>query len=279
MGETMNVLERIRAHYDEMFSAEKKVADYILGNPEQAVMMNVSELSRQSGVSDATVIRMCKRIECEGYYQMKIMLSNNLGKTQLLQYTDSNSKADVLSNLFQVFARNMLKLAESLDVQALRTSVDLIKKAGVVHLVAAGNTSPIACDLGFRLGRLLGIKSSYAMVPEYYLNNVNLAGKDDIVVAISHSGTSKPVIQALELAKQKNLKIIAITGHEFSPVSSLADCLLLAKIDMPIFADSFPDSHLGVMAVVDALLFFLVNEKATGGDIDTVELMLSEYKM
>ena len=57
-----NVFETIRERYDSIFEAEKKVADYILEYPEKAVDYNVSELADVSGVSDATVIRMCKHI-------------------------------------------------------------------------------------------------------------------------------------------------------------------------------------------------------------------------
>ena len=277
MSDNKTVLENIKLHYSKMFSAEKKVADFILENPERAVMMNVSELSRLSGVSDATVIRMCKRIEYDGYYQMKIKLSNDLGKNQLIKLKDGNPQPESVKELFQIFALNMLKLAETMNVEALSACAELIKNAGTVHIVAAGNTSPIACDLGFRLGRF-GIRATYAMITEYYLYNVSLADEKDIVIAISHSGSSKPVMQALELAKMKKLKTIAITGHEYSPISSMTDYLLLAKLDTPVFGEGLPDSHISEMAVIDALLYFIVNGKTFGNDIP-VEMMLSEYKL
>ena len=37
-----SVLENIKANYEKLFSAEKKAAAYILANPEQAIMMNIS---------------------------------------------------------------------------------------------------------------------------------------------------------------------------------------------------------------------------------------------
>ena len=56
------VLEVIKEEYDKIFSAEKKVADFVLKYPQKAVESNVSELAKQSGVSDATVVRMCHHI-------------------------------------------------------------------------------------------------------------------------------------------------------------------------------------------------------------------------
>ena len=59
MEEERDVFETIHKKYGEIFAAERKVADFILKNPETAVDYNVSELAEASGVSDATVIRMC----------------------------------------------------------------------------------------------------------------------------------------------------------------------------------------------------------------------------
>ncbi len=278
MDDNKTVLESINLHYSDMFSAEKKVADYILANPGQAVMTNVSELANLSGVSDATVIRMCKRVGYQGYYQMKIKLSNDLGKDQLNHLKDGTQKPNSVKELFQIFASNLFKIANDLKVESLLDCAELIKKARMVHVVAAGNTAPIASDLGFRLGRF-GISTTHSTVPEYFLNNVNLAAENDIVIAISHSGSSKQVLQALELAKEKNIKIIAITGYEYSPASRLADHLLMAKVETPVFVDYAPDSHLYEMAVIDALLYFVVNGDTLPRNIDAVELMLSEYKV
>ena len=54
--EQKNVLITITEKYDEIFKAEKKVADFILKNPEVAVNANVSELANYSGVSILAIL-------------------------------------------------------------------------------------------------------------------------------------------------------------------------------------------------------------------------------
>ena len=76
------VFENIRNNYNSLYAAEAKVADFILNNPAQALEANVSETAELSGVSDATVVRFCKRIGYAGFYQMKIQLSHDMGKNQ-----------------------------------------------------------------------------------------------------------------------------------------------------------------------------------------------------
>lgn len=56
------VMDVIRENYEKIFSVKKKVADYILEHPQEAVDANISELAKGSGVSDATVVRMCHHL-------------------------------------------------------------------------------------------------------------------------------------------------------------------------------------------------------------------------
>lgn len=272
-----SVIEIIKEKYDEIFPAEKKVAEFILENPERSVNANVSELANFSGVSDATVIRMCKHIGYEGYYQLRISLSRDLGRKQEAVAEESNT--ETVSGIFQNFAAKLIEIGENIGEEKLQECVELITSCHYVHIVAVGNTSPLAQYMGFRLGRL-GIRCTYNLLPEYFLNHINLAGKNDIVLAISQSGTSKHVVQAMELAKKKGLKIIAVTGYEFSPVSRLADCLLLSSAEEQPFDYYKSYSHLNETAVIDAILHLVTNEdKIVATDANKPEIILSESKL
>lgn len=275
----MTVIKTIKNNYDQIFLAEKKVADFILENPEKAVNANVSELASYSGVSDATVIRLCKHIGYEGYYQLRIELSRDLGRRQVNEADMGHTKADTVSGLFQAFSSNIIEIGKNLDQGKLLECANLIKTGRQVHLVAVGNTSPIAMYTGFRLGRL-GIKCTYGSIPEYFMNHVNLADSEDVVIAVSRSGESRQVIQALELAKEKGLKIISITGFEHSPVSKLSDYFLLSNV----FGQSFDYykgySRLNEIVVIDTLLHFVTNEeKIIANSADKPEIIFSEYKL
>ena len=255
-----SVLENIKANYEKLFSAEKKAAAYILANPEQAIMMNISELARKSGSSEATVVRMCKHVGYQGYYQMRLLMSHDLGKARPTY--DEN--------------------------EMLVKAVRLLRLSRMVFVVAAGNTSPIATDLGFRLERC-GIPCSYSMIPEHFLNHVSLGTSDDTIVAISRSGASKQVVQAMELAMKKQMHSIVITGEKDTQLAEHADCVIQIVDKKKQALDTEPDSHLLEMAVSDALLYInrhfdaltqnAKDDNKEAGYGDDVELLLSEYKL
>lgn len=272
------VLEVIKENYNCIFSAEKKVADFVLKNPQKKVDSNVSELAKQSGVSDATVVRMCHHIGYTGYYEFRITLAKDLGRQQY-ETVNRVQTHDEVEKQFREYAENIIAIGRRIDADAMWNCVNLLKSCKQAHLLSVGNTCPLTQYMGFRLGRL-GIKSTYNFAAEYFLNNVNLADSDDILVAISQSGTSKQVIQGLELGKEKGLKAIAITAYANSPVANLADYVLLSAGKEGPFNYYKGFAHLNETAVIDALLDFVTNaELIKKKQADRTEIILSEYKM
>ncbi len=275
--EEKNVLQNIRGMYDQIFQAEKRVADFILKHPDQAVNANVSELANYSGVSDATVIRMCKHLGYEGYYQMRICLSRDIGRRQQFRKKAVQANPSV-SEYFKAMANSVLTAGEAMDHGAFKQSVECIRKSSMVHLVATGNTSPLCLYCGFRLERI-GIRASYNLQPEHYMNHINLAQPSDVVLAISWSGTSRSVVQALSVAKEKGLKTIAVTGFEHSPLSQKTDHLLLSAVGDGGYENRSQYSRLGEMVILEALIQALTDKVPQDKDeIAEAELLLSETK-
>lgn len=272
------VLDVIKEKYDLFFLAEKKVADFVLLNPDKAVESNVSELAKHSSVSDATVVRMCHRIGYKGYYEFRISLARDTGKKQY-EGTGIEEHTGAVGQLFQGYAEQMIELGKRIPDETMRECVNLLKTCNTAHIIAVGNTNCLAQYMGFRLGRL-GIKSSFGSVAEYFMNHINLASPEDIVVAISKSGTSKPIMAGMELAKDKGLKCMAITSYAESPVSQLADYMLVARGKESRFSFYKDYAHSSVMVTIDALLEFVVNEELIKKmQADKPELLLSESKM
>lgn len=124
----------------------------------------------------------------EGHYQFRLSLARELGRQQAPQ--GNGVSLDDSSDVFRLFANEFIEIGSKIGGKNLEKCVAMIRSAGCVHLAAVGNASPFAQYMGFRLGRL-GIRASYNLLPEYFMNHINLAGKDDIVIAISQSGSSR----------------------------------------------------------------------------------------
>jgi len=272
------VLDVIKDNYGKIFSAEKKVADFVLEHPLEAVDANVSELAKASGVSDATVVRMCHHLGYKGYYQFRLMLAKDVGRDEGEEIEELQNAPNPVMKIFQKYVNSLTAIAESINEEDMRSCVNLIKTCKQAHILAVGNTTPLALYMGFRLGRL-GVKCTNDISPEYFLNHVNLADQEDIIIAISQSGSSRHIIQGMELAREKGLKMIAITGYRQSPVSELADYVLISNGRKESFNYYKNYAHLKETALIDALLELLTNwKKIEETNADKPEVILSEYK-
>lgn len=272
-----DVLDVIRKNYSCIFPAERKAADFVLQNPGTAVQYNVSELAKASGVSDATIIRMCHHLGYNGYYQFRIALSRELGKKQLQDQPEQQS-GSILQGIFDEYTGNIAAVSHDLDPETLENCVHLLKEAGTVHIISVGNTTNIAIYMGFRMERL-GVRCTYSGLPEYFINHIELADPRDIVVAITKSGYSKRVLDGLKLAREKELKTIVITAGMNSPASDMADFLLDSGGLRPA-GDIYKEySYLNEFVIVETLINLVANKEwVRKQQADRLEMLLAENK-
>ena len=276
-----SVMDNIRQNFNEIFSAEQKVADFILKNPETAVAMNVSELAEASGVSDATTIRMCKHLGYKGFYQMKLKLAHDIGRDQIISGSLKPKDPHNIDDVFTEVASNLMKVRNNAKNINIMKCVKSILECNTVHVVAAGNSIPSSIDFAYRLGRV-GIRNSSSFMTEQHFNNIHLGTKKDVVFGISHSGSSKHVLQAFDVAKKKKMCTISVVDLPRSPLANQSDLSICSGVEYSSVNIYGTASHLYITAILDIIIYFVDDikqkEKDKGEEIN-FELVLSEGKV
>ncbi len=90
----------------------------------------------------------------------------------------------------------------------------------------------------------------YECVFSRYLEAHGTAG--DVLLAISTSGKSKNILKAMEVAKQKGMKIIGMTGKSDCPMASGCDILLATPVGA--FSDRVQELHIKMIHIMIELL-------------------------
>ena len=277
-----SVIENIKHNFEELFPAEKKTAQYILDHLEEVTLLNISQLAKKAHASEASIVRMAKHLGYNGFFQMRLLLSNDVAQKD----SDMLNNAPLLTSekIFSACANRIRSLSSFISTNDLLCAAKLICEARICHIIGAGNTIPIASDLGFRLQRH-GQSCMYSSLPEQYFNNIALGDSSDLVIAISRSGASTQVLKALSLAKKKEMKILVITADPNSQIMDFSDAILQINDTNEMHDQNVrADSHLLELAVNDALIYVIKNYPLFNFDdklptqINDVELLLSETK-
>jgi D-sedoheptulose 7-phosphate isomerase len=79
-----------------------------------------------------------------------------------------------------------------------------------------------------------------------------LGNKGDVLLAISTSGKSKNVLRAAEMAKQKKIKVIALTGKNGGDLADLADVEI--RVGHNGYADRIQEIHIKVIHILINLI-------------------------
>ena len=66
---------RLRAEMDKLSISERKVASCIVADSQAVLGMGISDIARRSGVSDATVVRLCRTLGYKGLKELKIAIA------------------------------------------------------------------------------------------------------------------------------------------------------------------------------------------------------------
>lgn len=252
---TPSCLARIRANYARLRRSEQKVADYILSEPARVVYSAVTEVAHRSGVSDATVIRLCRALGFSGFQELKIALSRELVAPERHIHQDIRPDDDLPTAVRKAYRANQQALEDTLanlDIEALKRVIDRIRSARRIHLYGSGTSGLAVLDAHYKLLRI-GIESSPFVDVHLRASAPALLGSGDVVIAFSHSGSTRDVVDAVAAARAAGAWIVAVTNHAHSPLARHADVVLVTAGEETPFGSGGIPSVIAQLSVVDAL--------------------------
>ncbi len=269
-SQSNTVWEKIKQKYSELFTAEAQVADFILNNPEKAMESNVSETAELSGVSDATVIRFCKRIGYDGFYQFKLQLSHDVGKNWIMNEVTESLEDDSAQKRIMMINNNLMTIANQIDADVLKQCAAAIDKSATVYVIGNGYNKIVACDMIYRLTRM-GIRCSGGGYSETDMENLQLGNENDVAIFISRSGENKKTYQEIQFANEKKMITISITDAIKCPLAQAATYALSTGMEKraKVFVHS-NSSSLNMMILIEVLLGYVSDRHKNKDYLDNV---------
>ncbi|MDD5111376.1 MAG: 6-phospho-3-hexuloisomerase [Candidatus Altiarchaeota archaeon] len=114
-------------------------------------------------------------------------------------------------------ADHIHKTIERLDDKEVDVMVDSVQKANRIFIMGVGRSGLVAKAFAMRLVHL-GLTAH--VIGETTTPSIS---KDDLLIAVSGSGTTSSVVKSVEIAKHIGTKVLAITSYPKSDLGNLAD--------------------------------------------------------
>ena len=129
-------------------------------------------------------------------------------------------------------------------------------KAKKVEIYGVYRSAVVATDFYYQL-LTLGIPAVFVSDVLTASVSASLLDADSLVVAVSASGKTKDVLDAVKIAKSKNVPVISLTNHKDSPLAQLSDEVLIASASGDTLMGLASEIRLSQLALTDALCAYL----------------------
>ena len=226
----MSTFTKIKAIKDTLSNSELKLAKFVLSSSNAVRDLSSQELANVVGVSQSSVVKFAQKLGYKGYPAFKLGVIDALNSTT----TEGNLHGKItLNDSFKQVSEKLLSskvavLTETKNLNeeaAFHPAVDLLKSAKRILICGLGGSALVGKDFSYKLQKL-GMLAIEEPDMHAQLAFAATLSENDVVFAISESGSTREIVNVVKQAKQNNCKVITVTRYGATPVSDLADIKL-----------------------------------------------------
>ena len=193
------VISKIISMQPNFTVSENAISQYVIGHAEQILTTTITALADETGTSEASINRFCKKLGYKGFNGLKIALAQESFYNNMVQETPSsggNFIASVTSDY-----RSMLKN---------------------INLYALANTTFAAREFRYKL-ELAGIRAKEYTDPLSISLQVTNTSPGDLSIFIARSIMMKDIYQAANASIDRGGKNLTITSVDSPKLNDIAD--------------------------------------------------------
>ena len=223
-----NLIDQIRESYPTLSKGHQKLADYIINNPKEGAFLSINALSRETGISAATITRFVRVMGCSGLQQTPF--SKLKSELQRVDSSDGDGEDPILLAL-----RSDAQMIESLYTQQNRVALDrsttLLRKARRIYILGNGSSYAVAYLLGFMLRRMYGNVQLLEASTGALSSTLCDVSAEDCLIAVAYSRYTKLTCDTVSYCRKKGCAVIALTDSLTSQVALESTEMLIAPRD------------------------------------------------
>lgn len=232
----MLIQNLIREKYNTMSKSQKKIANYVLGHPNDIALYSAAEFGSKIGLSESTVIRFAYSLGFSGFVELQKLVREQFFIKESSLSTYQQAKLGIPKELSfhkQVMEQDresILITMNQIEENAYHAAIQHLSNANTVYVLGLRSSHSAATWLSFSLG--LVKENVHLMRPETEdtIRTITQMDENSVVIIISFHRYLKETIQMAELIRKQKSYIIGISDSLLAPIHVYSDVLF------PIYA-------------------------------------------
>ncbi|TCV92209.1 MurR/RpiR family transcriptional regulator [Biostraticola tofi] len=260
----MSSLLRIRQLYRSLSQNDRKLADFLLTQTDDARHLSSQRVAEMAGVSQSSVVKFAQKLGYKGFTALKLALSEALASAHEVPSIPVHNKIlsdDPMKTVGEkLLAEKVAALRATLDINSeekLKEGVALLQQARRIIIVGIGASGLVARDVSYKL-RKIGMMAIAETDMHVLLATVQALSAEDVLFAISFSGSRREINLASQEAHRVGARVMAITNFSPNELQQHADVALYTVSEDQSQHSGAISSNIAQSALTDLLFMGLV---------------------
>ena len=262
------VSSQIRDRFDKLPGQMQIAARFLLNNPQEVALLSMREQSRRAGVSAATMTRFAKQLGFAGFEELRLIfvgaVRNSIEpfstRAEHLIEQRKHKGDDIVPQMVKHLSGNVSQLMDPAQRAALNAAARMLLNARTVYSV--GQRS--AYSAAYHFAYLYGYFSTKTVLVDgpggIGADPLMHCGPEDALIVISLEPAARRSVEVAHYARERGVKIIAITSSPLSPVGRVSDIAIIINHESPAF---FFDAMTSAFAAVETLIAIVAGAEGT----------------
>lgn len=257
------VLERLSDEWEDLTPEAQKAARYVLENPQDVGVSTVREIAEAAQVKPNTFVRMARQVGFEGYEDFRAPFREAIRQGGMTfpdraRWLQDVRKGGDLGGLYADMVQGALTNIEEtftgINADQMKAAAEAIWSARNVYTLGVGVNNSNARNFTYLASTGMVQFHALPRAGSSATDDIAWADQRDVLVAMTTKPYRREVIEAVQLASEQGITVIALTESLASPIARLADHAFIVSVETPQF---FPSS-VATIAVLETLLSFVI---------------------
>lgn len=251
------VIAKIISKQKNLTFSENEIANFVINNPEFVINNTITSMASETGVSETSINRFCKKVGFKGFNDFKIALAQDNFYRNLKAKNKSKAEDNLINSIASDYNELILNTCSLINEADLIKIVKMLKVAKKVYIYGVFSSSQATLELKQKLN-MIGISAeayndSYGMK----LSAAN-STQDDVIIAITRSISVRDIQEALAIGRQNNAKIVTITSYDSPKLSEITDIKIVTSDKLSIDNNIILSENITFIFIIDVITGMLI---------------------
>lgn len=215
---------RVQLYQDKLSKTDREISKYIMEHEESISDYSVQALADVTHVGVASIVRLSKALGYSGFADMKRQIQQGriLIDSHDIGVASQDDISQVRQRILQFAQATLKKCLQDIDIQDIAKVSHAAAHAKKTLVIGAGASSGVAQAIASLLtsAGLFAVSPTDTLLQARYAAHLDIG---DVLFALSYSGYSKDIGDAMLYARRSDATVVLITAYKDSLLGQYAD--------------------------------------------------------